>query len=112
MSSQYYYHGGAYPQYHQQAPHWQNHHESSSWASQSPQRGEDYYQRVEEQANLQAQKLTLEYLRQAKLQRQSNDSSDCGKPSEPQPMMEENSEKVFIVFKFIHTPLEAIIAGM
>ena len=28
------------------------------------------------------------------------------------PKHEENSEKVFIVYKFIQTPLEAIIAGM
>jgi len=41
-------------------------------------------------------------------------SSDCGSDCTPvpKPMMEENSEKVFIVFKFIQTPIEAIIAGM
>jgi hypothetical protein len=76
-----------------------------------------YFQRVEEQANLQAQKLTVDYLKLAKLQRQQmNSDSGSGKPSDCpqvlQPMMEENNEKVFIVFKFIHTPIEAIIAGM
>jgi hypothetical protein len=31
-------------------------------------------------------------------------------PQQPQP--EESSEKVFIVYKFIQTPIEGIIAGM
>ena len=40
--------------------------------------------------------------------------SDCcdPKPDSPKPQPEENSEKVFIVYKFIQTPIDAIIAGM
>lgn len=30
----------------------------------------------------------------------------------PEPQGEENNEKVFIVYKFIQTPIDAIIAGM
>lgn len=115
--AQYYYPGSAYPQGYYHQANWQ--HQSSSWSSSSSSQshfvGGDahYYQRIEEQANQQAQKLTLEYLRQAKLQRQSPKSSDKPSDDQPeQPQMEENSEKVFIVFKFIHTPIEAIIAGM
>lgn len=53
---------------------------------------------IEEQANLQAQSLTIEYLKKCK-------GNNCDPQPEPQ-------EKVFIVYKFIQTPIEAIIAGM
>ena len=59
---------------------------------------------IEEQANLQAQKLTLEYLKNQKA---------TTKPVESDPKPSEDpSEKVFIVYKFIQTPIDAIIAGM
>ena len=63
-----------------------------------------YYAVLEEQINLLAQKLTLEYLRTTKgnNSRDSSNNSNCSS----------DSEKVFIVYKFIHTPIEAIIAGM
>ena len=71
---------------------------------------------IEEQANMQAQKLTLEYLKKSKTPSQSKpqsvdrcDPCDDKQPSKPS---EENNEKVFIVYKFIQTPIEAIIAGM
>jgi hypothetical protein len=42
----------------------------------------------------------------------SESSESPSSPSEqPQPI-EENSEKVFIVYKFMNTPIDAIIAGM
>lgn len=55
-----------------------------------------YYTVLEEQINLQAQKLTLDYLKKNK-----------GTNNQPN-----DNEKVFIVYKFIQTPIEALIAGM
>lgn len=55
---------------------------------------------LEEEINLKAQKLTIEYLKQTK---GTNSNNLCG---------DDLSEKVFIVYKFVHTPKEALIAGM
>lgn len=77
----------------------------SSWSSshQQPyyggyQQQQQYYGQIEEQANREARALAHEYLKQ----------KPCGddKPAE------ENKEKVFIVYKFIQTPIEAITVAM
>lgn len=58
--------------------------------------------------------MTLEYLNRSKVQKagKPDDCDDKPKPQCSQPQCEENSEKVFIVYKFIQTPIDAIIAGM
>jgi hypothetical protein len=70
---------------------------SGSWGSQPsyPCGGyTQYYALIEEKANKEAKTLAQEYLRQS--------SKPC----------EDNKEKVFIVYKIIQTPIEAITTGM
>jgi hypothetical protein len=91
---------------------------SESWrsapaSSQGFQGGAAYYAKLEEQANVQAQKMTIEYLKKAKLSSSLNNlNNNCENNNNNLPKAEENQEKVFIVYKFIQTPIEAIIAGM
>jgi hypothetical protein len=57
--------------------------------------------------------LTAEYLKKAKANKggdKPNSSLPC--PEREPLQLEENNEKVFIVYKFIQTPIDAIIAGM
>lgn len=56
---------------------------------------------IEEQANKQAQALTADYLKQVK-----------GGDANGQGQAEENNDKVFIVYKIMQTPLDALQAGM
>jgi hypothetical protein len=48
--------------------------------------------------------MTIEYLKKNK--GSSNNNLRCGEPEGDQ------SEKVFIVYKFVNTPIDALIAGM
>ncbi len=77
---------------------------SGSWGSQPsyPCGGyTQYYALIEEKANKEAKTLAQEYLRQS------------SKPCEDKPeKFEDNKEKVFIVYKIIQTPIEAITTGM
>jgi len=77
---------------------------SGSWGSQPsyPCGGyTQYYALIEDKANKEAKSLAQEYLRQS------------SKPSDDKPeRFEDNKEKVFIVYKIIQTPIEAITTGM
>jgi hypothetical protein len=60
-----------------------------------------------------AKSMTVEYLKQSNNKGSSTSSPrsnpDCCPPAKPH---EEDKEKVFIVYKIIQTPIDAIIAGM
>lgn len=81
---------------------------SSSWSSSSHQSShqqpyyggyqQHHYSQIEEKANREAKKLAQEYLKQ--------------KPCCDDKPAEENKEKVFIVYKFIQTPIDAITVAM
>ena len=78
-----------------------NHHQgwkssSTSMPSSSSQPNYSYYTQLEEQVNSANQTVAVAeaQYRQA------------------QALVKDNSEKVFIVYKFVHTPIEALIAGM
>lgn len=80
---------------------WQQSSSSSSSHSTSPSSSSDksrdysYYAYLEESINNKAKKLTAEYLR-------------SGRGGNSLPLQ----EQTFLVYKFIHTPIDAIIAGM
>lgn len=83
---------------------WQS---SSTSSSSSPSKGSSgsdrrgdfsYYAYLEEHINNKAKKLTVEYLK-----------GRIPGNSQQQQLLQ---EQVFLVYKFIHTPLDAIIAGM
>ncbi len=63
-----------------------------------------YYSFIEEQANKQAETMTAEYLKKVK--------GGDNQPNEQGLQPEESNEKVFIVYKIMQTPLEALQAGM
>lgn len=46
--------------------------------------------------------MTVDYLKKSK---GGNNNNNCNQPQQDQ-------EKIFIVYKFIQTPIEALIAGM
>lgn len=64
-------------------------------------RSYDYFTALEEHINLQAQKLTLDWLKKHKGNNNNGNNNNLL-----------DSEKIFIVYKFIQTPIEALIAGM
>jgi hypothetical protein len=60
-----------------------------------------YYQMMEEQINIKAKKMTYDWMvRRA-------DDDDCGQGDDKQ-----LQEQVFLVYKFINTPIDIIVAGM
>ncbi len=80
-----------------------------------------YFQQIEEQANRQAQAMTAEYFKQVKAQAAASQQvvvvvggkqPQSEEPNNKPNKIEENQEKVFIVYKFIQTPIDAIITGM
>lgn len=69
---------------------------------------------IEEQANKEAKTLTHEYMKKSDNKGAASNSrvasslsSSCNVEK-----FEDDKEKVFIVYKFIQTPIEAITAGM
>lgn len=79
----------------QQQQQWQQSSSSSSGSSGIQTNSTTYYSLLEEQINLQAKRQTSDYLKQ-------NAGGDDN----------QDKEKVFIVYKFVNTPIEALIAGM
>jgi hypothetical protein len=78
---------------------------SSSWSSSHQpyyggyqQQQQQYYALIEDQANREAKALAQEYLKQ--------------RPYCEEKPAEENKEKVFIVYKFMQTPIEAITVAL
>lgn len=69
---------------------------SQHFAGYNPSSSGCYYAQVEEYVNMQAQQMAAEYLNKASKEERH----------------EEDKEKVFIVYKFIQTPIDALIAGM
>lgn len=74
---------------------------SPSSSGSSGARDFSYYAYLEEHINNKAKKLTVDYLKK------TTDTRRGGQQNNQQ-----LSEQVFLVYKFIHTPIEAIIAGM
>ena len=87
---------------------WQSSSTSSSSSSSYANNGNNssnsnlsYYAYLEETINTKAKKMTLDYLKSQGVQLQ-------GGNQQGQQML----DQVFLVYKFIHTPIDAIIAGM
>src|SRR4051812_31643053 len=77
---------------------WQNCNNSSSHPCSSPSSNmTNYYATLEDTINNKAKKLTIEYLRE-----QGGDFTGG----------RDQQDQFFLVYKFIHTPLDMIIAGM
>ena len=57
-----------------------------------------YYAQLEENINAKAKKMTVDYLKKGADRRGS--------------LQPHNQEQIFLVYKFIQTPIDAIIAGM
>src|ERR1035437_3710337 len=84
----------------QQGNTWHQQSSSSSSCGSSGRKDMTYYATLEEQINLQAKKLTVDYLRKSK--GENNNNNKGGDDTL-------DGEKIFIVYKFVNTPIDALI---